>query len=332
MPLQHILIIHQGALGDLIVSLPCFYAIRAAFPEAVIEVMGYPRYLSLVDKRFYADAVCSVDRADMASLYSEHGVLNPDLVAYFKKFEKIFYFGRNARKTVLQKIAELHSPELFHIKTFPENADKHVIDFQLEQLPSLAYNTAGATPRIFLLDEDRREAQIFLMQRAGHAGNRPLIAIHPGSGSAKKNWPVRHYAALVHSLYSITQGIFILIEGPADEQPVAQFKKELGDVSAVMLQTPALPVLAAIIKQCALYMGNDGGITHLAAAAGIPVVAIFGPSDSRIWGPRGEKVSIIDRAEGTWASPAAVLDVVLTTLAKKQFPALIRACPTGLEP
>ena len=316
MPVQHILIIHQGALGDLIVSLPCFYAIRAAFPEAVIEVMGYPRHLSLLDKRFYADAVCSADRADMASLYSEQSPVHPGLSAYFEKFEKIYYFGGKAGKTVLRNMAELHGPELLHIKTFPENANRHVIDYQLGQLHASGYDTSCTTPRIFLLDEDRKEAKTFLAHHAGKGSCRPLIALHPGSGSAKKNWPVRYYAALVRSLHRITHGIFLLIEGPADEQPVAQLKKEVDGVPAMILQTPALPVLAAILQECNLYIGNDGGITHLAAAANIPVVAIFGPSDSRVWGPRGEKVRIVDRAEGTWANPSAVLDIVLTMLAQ----------------
>jgi ADP-heptose:LPS heptosyltransferase len=125
----------------------------------------------------------------------------------------------------------------------------------------------------------------------------------------------------VHSLYRSTHGIFLVIEGPADEQPVAQLKKEIDDVSAVILQTPALPVLTAILQKCMLYIGNDGGITHLAAAAGIPVVAIFGPSDSRVWRPRGEKVSIMDGTEGAWVSPSAVLDIVLKMLAQS-IPAL----------
>jgi len=149
-----------------------------------------------------------------------------------------------------------------------------------------------------------------------HKGSRHLIAIHPGSGSAKKNWPSKHYAALVHALNRAVQGIFLIIEGPADEQQVAQLRKEVDDIAPVMLRAPTLPLLAAILQECAVFIGNDGGVTHLAAAAGIPVVAVFGPSDSRVWGPRGEKVRIMDATEGAWVSPSAVVDTVLTTLAR----------------
>jgi ADP-heptose:LPS heptosyltransferase len=86
-----------------------------------------------------------------------------------------------------------------------------------------------------------------------------------------------------------------------------------------MLQSLELPVLAAILGECTLFIGNDSGITHLAAAMGTPVVAIFGPTDQRIWGPRGDKVKILKRAskEGTgvqWIRPATVLDRVLPML------------------
>jgi ADP-heptose:LPS heptosyltransferase len=319
MQVKHILLVHQGAIGDLIVSLPSFYAIRRAFPDAIVEAMGYPGHLSLINHRFYADAVCSVDRAEVASLYNEQGHIHPDIIAYMQSFDKIYLFGGNAQKSAMRNLAALHGPELFHITTFPENENRHVIDFQLKQLHSLGYDTSCTIPRIFLLDEDIREAKTFIMQPTVHAGSRPLIAIHPGSGSAKKNWPVKQYAAFVHALHRNVQGTFLIIEGPADEQPAAQLREEIDDVSPVMLQTPALPVLAAILQECAVFIGNDGGVTHLAAATGIPVVAIFGPSDSRVWGPRGEKVRIVKRdimdgTEGTWVVPSAVLDVALTIL------------------
>jgi ADP-heptose:LPS heptosyltransferase len=319
MPVKHILLIHQGAIGDLIVSLPSFYAIRRAFPDAIVEAMGYPSTLSLINKRFYAETVCSVDRAEMASLYNEQGHVHPDLIAGIERFEKIFIFGGNAQKTAMQNLASLHGPELIHIKTFPAGENKHVIDFQLEQLQALGYDTSMKIPRLFLRAEDFAEAQNFLIRQNLKVTFLPLIAIHPGSGSSKKNWPVDCYAALVHELYRTVRGTILLIEGPADGNSVSQLKSELAGISPVMLQSLELPVLAAILKECTLFIGNDSGITHLAAAMGIPVVAIFGPTDQRIWGPKGEKVKVLKRAskEGAgvqWIRPAAVLEMVLPML------------------
>ncbi|MCX5905307.1 MAG: hypothetical protein NTV89_17975, partial [Proteobacteria bacterium] len=251
MQVKHILLVHQGAIGDLIVSLPSFYAIRRAFPAAIVEAMGYPGILSLINKRFYAETVCSVDRAEMASLYNEQGHVHPDLIARIERFEKIFIFGGNAQKIAMQNLASLHGPELIHIKTFPVGKNKHVIDFQLEQLHALGYDISMKIPRLFLLAVDFAEAQNFLTRQNLQIKSPPLIAIHSGSGSSKKNWPVDCYAALVHELYRIVSGTILLIEGPADGNSVSQLKKKLAGISPVMLQSLELPVLAAILKECA---------------------------------------------------------------------------------
>ena len=316
---NHILLIHQGAIGDLIVSLPSFHAIRSAFPEASIEVMGYPETLRIINKRFYADAISSVNRAEVASLYNEPGNVNLDLIAYFRRFDKIFLFGGDAQKTAMQKLPLLHGAELYYVKPFPERGNKHVIDFQLEQLNAHGYAAVTKTPRIFLREEDIAEAKIFLAKQTRQAISQPFIAIHPGSGSLKKNWPIDHYAALALELYRAVRGTIVLIEGPAEEQIAAQLKGKLAGNCPVMLQSPDLPVLAAILKECALFIGNDSGITHLAAAMGIPVVALFGPSDPHIWEPRGRKVQVLksDVTETSgvrWIATSEVFDMVLSML------------------
>jgi ADP-heptose:LPS heptosyltransferase len=315
----NILIIHQGAIGDLIVSLPSFHAIRSAFPEASIEVMGYPGILSLVNKRFYADAISSVNRAEVASLYNEPGSVNPYLIDYFWRFNKIFFFGGDAQKTAMQNMTLLHGVELYYVKTIPERSDKHVIDFQLEQINAHGYAAVTKIPRIYLLKEDIAETKKILTKQTSQVISQPFIAIHPGSGSSKKNWPVEHYAALALDLYRTFRGTILLIEGPADEQIAAQLKGELSDKCPVILQSPDLPVLAAILQECALFIGNDSGITHLAAAMNIPVVALFGPSDPHIWGPRGGKVQVlksdVNEASGVqWIAPSAVFKIVLHML------------------
>jgi ADP-heptose:LPS heptosyltransferase len=319
MQLKHILIIHQGALGDLIVSLPSFHAIRSAFPEAFIEVMGYPGTLSILNKRFYADAISSVNRAEVASLYNETGIVSVDLIAFFRRFDEIFYFGGNAQKSAMQKLASVTGVELYHVRPFSVTNNQHIIDFQLEQLNAYGYAAVTKTPRIYLREEDIAAAKILLTKQTGQVISQPFIAIHPGSGSSKKNWPIDHYAALARDFYRVFRGTILLIEGPADGQIAAQLKGKLSGNSLVMLQSPDLPVLAAILQECTLFIGNDSGITHLAAAMNIPVVAIFGPSDPQIWEPRGRKVHVLksdvtETSAAQWLKPSTVFDTVLTIL------------------
>ena len=88
--------------------------------------------------------------------------VHPDLIASIERFEKIFIFGGTAQKTAMQNLASLHGPELIHIKTFPAGENKHVIDFQREQLQALGYDTSMKIPRLFLRAEDFAAAQNIL--------------------------------------------------------------------------------------------------------------------------------------------------------------------------
>src|SRR5574341_205727 len=74
---QSVLAIHQGALGDFILALPALETLRRAFPQVKSVIMGYPRILELVERRFYADDILSVDQKGMASFFVREGSLDP---------------------------------------------------------------------------------------------------------------------------------------------------------------------------------------------------------------------------------------------------------------
>jgi ADP-heptose:LPS heptosyltransferase len=318
-----ILLMHQGAIGDLILSLPAFYSIRKKIPEARFEVMGYPKVLSLIHKRYYADAIVSVDRAGVASLYNEDGCLNEELQHYLRQFEKVFIFGSKSQAVVIKNIQRIKDgPEVYHVKTFPVTLDVHVIDFQLNQLAMLGFENTHNIPEIFLCAEDINNAQNFLYQKGIDMKNNPLIAVHAGSGSKAKNWPLENYVFLVQSIYQRCRGTVLVVEGPAERNLIDNMSEALDGSNCIALQSLALPLLAAVLSQCSLFIGNDSGNTHLAAALGVPVIALFGPTDPCVWGPRGKKVYIargeLDDGSGwKWASIEAVLKVALNCLDKK---------------
>jgi ADP-heptose:LPS heptosyltransferase len=112
-----------------------------------------------------------------------------------------------------------------------------------------------------------------------------------------------------------------MVEGPAERNAVATMSEALDDITFIALQCLDLPLLAAILSQCNLFIGNDSGITHLAAALGVPTVALFGPTDPYFWGPRGKTVFIAreDIKHGTgwkWVSADSVREAALNFLDK----------------
>ena len=93
--LQSILVIHQGALGDFILALPTLETLKEAFPKAKWVIMGFPRILELVDKRFYADEILSIDQKGMASFFVRGGSLDRPLSQFFSTFDIVVVFGKD---------------------------------------------------------------------------------------------------------------------------------------------------------------------------------------------------------------------------------------------
>ena len=105
---------------------------------------------------------------------------------------------------------------------------------------------------------------------------RGTAVLHPFSGSARKNWPLASFFQLAAQLPHKVEWL----AGPEEELPDATRFDDLAD-------------LARWLAGAALYIGNDSGITHLAAALGIPTLALFGPTDPRKWTPRGRQISVV---------------------------------------
>jgi heptosyltransferase-2 len=114
-----------------------------------------------------------------------------------------------------------------------------------------------------------------------------FLAVHPGSGAPRKNWPGALFAVLVQRVSGARP--FLLVEGPADAEAAAPTRHLPGAIHARDLPPR---VLGAVLARAGLYVGNDSGVSHLAAAWGAPVLALFGPTDPAQWAPVGPRVTV----------------------------------------
>jgi heptosyltransferase-3 len=145
-------------------------------------------------------------------------------------------------------------------------------------------------PRFHPSPEDHAAAGRFL---AGSPG--PLAALHPGSGGARKNWPLDRWAQIARALPGYR---WIITGGEADGMLPEQLADLLPRDRCRVARGLPLPVLGALFARCELYLGNDSGISHLAAAAGAPCVLVFGPTDPAIWAPRNAGVCVASAPDG----------------------------------
>jgi ADP-heptose:LPS heptosyltransferase len=142
--------------------------------------------------------------------------------------------------------------------------------------------TAPPCVQLGLTAEERHRAQVDL-HRIGVG--RPAF-LHPGAGASWKRWPAQNFALLAAAL--LERGYDpVLIEGPADRDAVAQVQERVTRCLPVVRER-SVRELAALLSQEALFVGNDSGVTHLAAAAGALTLALFGPTDPASWRPLGD--------------------------------------------
>src|SRR5436190_13229926 len=286
--MNRILVIRGGAIGDFILTLPALKALRDARPQTHMEILGYKHIAVLAEKRFYAQAVHSIEYGPLARFFARNSELPAELANYFPSFDLIVsylydpdrIFERNLRRCGVQnlicgpaKIAENAGPAAQQLA---------------RPIEELGINVVDLAERIFPSVEDRDFARDFLASVP-----QPIIAIHPGSGSHEKNWPFENWIGLFSpgSRFADVEGLLV-ISGEADKAQTDQLEREWKNRDVSLARNLPLPRLAAVLER-STFIGHDSGISHLAAAAGANCILLFGPTDPNAWAPKNQNVRVL---------------------------------------
>jgi heptosyltransferase-3 len=160
-------------------------------------------------------------------------------------------------------------------------------------MEQLGINVVDLSERIFPSTEDREFAREFLASMP-----QPIIAIHPGSGSHEKNWPLRNWIRLFspRGRFADLERLLV-ISGEADEAQADQLEREWKNRDVRFARNLPLPRLAAVLEH-AMFIGHDSGISHLSAAAGANCVLLFGPTNPDVWAPANGNVRVLRSPTG----------------------------------
>ncbi len=287
------LIIHSGGIGDLFLALPAMRTFRHAFSCATLDMMGHPERLAVVAYDLKAEGIHSVDQAGMAYFYLDDASLPPHLCDLFSSFGLALAFSRKGGQTLSRNLERAGVGRVLTLPSFPpEGLKVHVSDFLLASLREQGIKGEGLDYPLDLSEEALNFSKDYLA-RSGLKENERILAIHPGSGNPIKNWPASHFAGVAD--WAAGRARVLLISGPAQDgvEEVRGFLKKATPFIAANL---SLLQLAAVLRRCTAYLGNDSGITHLASSLGLATVALFGPTDPEVWAPRGSSVRIMDGA------------------------------------
>jgi len=283
---RRILIWHQGALGDLLLAGPALVALSQHYPGARITALGHPERWDLLAPSLPLDEVWDSSEARWVHLFTD-GDLPPPFRERLARFQLALIFGTHSQTILQERLRLAGIPAVHWLPSFPEMDGEAVAALQARHLAGLGLIYVPAPFKLKMeLDLEGELPEL--------PGLGPWMAVAPGSGSPRKNWPLAHFYEISRALgweYGLRA---VWLADPAERAmlpylgPLAQAQGQL------LLANRPLARVARVLSRCRLYIGNDSGLTHLAAAvAGPEVLALFGPTDPRVWAPLGRHVSTL---------------------------------------
>ena len=308
--MHRVLVVRGGAIGDFVLTLPAIKTLRTRWPDARLEILGYKHIAALAENRFYAEATRSIESGALASFFARNGDLDPEARAYFKSFDLIVSYlfdpdgvfkknlGRCSHARYIQGPAKLTSAG-------------HAARQLAHPLERLALTLPDTAAELFPNKLDYTAADAALP-----ATGAQFVGIHPGSGSPSKNWPVDYWRELVRQLLCLDENIHIIvIGGEADAVALTALRAAESARNHTWFVAQPLTTVAALLSRCAIFIGHDSGISHIAAAVGTPCVLLFGGTDPTVWAPTNESVSVL-RPPSLRVSDISVPDVLATSKAR----------------
>lgn len=299
-----ILVIRGGAIGDFILTLPVLAALREHFPQTRIEVLGYPHIVQLASAGGLADEVQAIEGRGLASFFARDGSLPEEQMNYFSRFALIISYLYDPDRIFQANVARCSTAQFI---TGPHKPDDvtggvHATEVFLKPLERLAIFAADPTPRLRLASEP---ASAGVTQQPDltppvSAGSR-WLAVHPGSGSDRKNWPEENWGALLRRLAETTNLNLLLAGGEAELDRLDRLARLWPLERLRVARRLPLVDLGRWLSACTLFVGHDSGITHLAAAVGLRGLALWGETNEAVWRPRSTQIEILRAHEGLCA-------------------------------
>lgn len=296
------ILVHEvNWLGDLVMTLPTLRALRLAFPDSSISVMVDRRLAEFFDGIEWIDEIIGFERASRGSSLREMLRLAARLKE--RRFDLAVILPNSFVSALRVALARIPVRAGFagdgrgwmltrSAVAGPALAKRHQVHYWLEML-TVTLGIYGDPHPVALRAAPRHLIRMREWLAIRRRENSRLVAIAPGAAyGAAKEWPQDHYAALVSVLSS--RGVqCVLIGGPAEVKRCEAIAAAGGRGAIVAAGRTNIGELIALLSLCNGFVGNDSGAAHLAAAIGIPTIAIFGSTSPQRTGPLGPRTQIL---------------------------------------
>ena len=289
--INKILIIKPAAIGDVLLATPVIENLRYNFPKAEIIFLTQKYCREALIDNPYLDRVLTYDLTVDSSYCLIRNIRkqNYDLVLDLfsnPRTALITYMSRAQYKVGYPFRLRSYA---YNIKVKPRGGEVHNIDFNLDSLLQLGLEVVSRHPYFHVSNIHDEFAETFL--RKNGLDSSSVIGINPAGTWQTKVWDPEKYAELTKMLEKDHK--ILLFWGNEGEKSVAEKVKKLSGVNAAIIPEVDLKYMAALIKKCRLFLTNDSGPMHIAWTLGVQIAAIFGPTNSKLQGPLGDKSVVI---------------------------------------
>jgi len=294
--MMHILIIRPGAIGDALLTFPVIQALKAQYADSHVTLVSNSAVLPLALAYGIVDEVFDYQdvRWTKLFLHAKDDAVQDEVL---RRSELAICWLRDPDGIVERNLLAAGVKHVIVASGRPAAGERiHIVTY-LARTIGLQWHEHAWRDYLPLLRQRQTIEESQECTSTSLASKLPdCIALHPGSGSAHKCWPVKHFAAVIHALWQSKVAV-LLLAGPAEQERLAELLRLLPappdpNLLRVLVDLPLLDI-ARQLQYCQRYLGNDSGLTHLAAMLSIPTVALFGPSNPLIWKPIGLSVTVL---------------------------------------
>jgi len=291
--LERILVITKfGFLGDTIVATPFLRRLREAAPNARITLLTGPGIPELLAGCPYVDEIKTLDRKAGRALA---GTLTDAAAIRASRYDAAFVLNRSIHSAILTALAGIpmrvgHDTELrgFSLTVrVPYDWNKPDRECALDLLRAVGAPADPAMPQLWVTQEESDGARERLHELSADEDS-ILVGMQPGANDAYvREWGAQRFATVADRLAEEYGARIVLFGGAAERATSDRVASTMQENPIVLTGSTGLREVLALISLCRLWIGNDGGLLHAAAALGVPTVGIFGPTKARRWGYEG---------------------------------------------
>ena len=288
---RSVLLIRLRSIGDTVLTTPSLFALKRFLPDARIDILLEDWVAPVLEGCPYVDHVLTLQRksaAARARVARQLRALRYDVVYNLHGGTTATLLTRATSARCRVGLTTYQYSRLYtHLAPPPaqlwEREKTHSVEQQLALLGWTGVPVTDRPPTQLAVVEHAAASVLSRLQAAGWEDQRPLAVIHPAAAFATKQWATDKFAEVAAQLYE--RGFAVVVITAPHESELADWVEARSLVPVISFSDLSLPEVTALAARARLFVGNDSGVAHIAAAVGVPSVVIFGSSNTAHWSP-----------------------------------------------